>query len=131
MGDAQRVRAFGLWLAGLAIGIKVILAAFAAAPWHMPPAFAEDGSFKQVICLGSGFLVVDQNGETLPQTPALPLCPLCVNAAPLVLAEDPKLSLSLLVFALILVALTGLDRPRSTEPAPAHFSSRAPPHCIP
>ncbi len=131
MVEAQRVRSFGLWLAGFAIGVKVILAAFAAAPWHMSEAFLDGSPFTQIICTGSGFLVIDENGETLPQSTTLPLCPLCINATPVVLADDPKLTLSLLIFAVVLAARTGLDRPRRAEPPPSGFSSRAPPRCSP
>lgn len=121
------MQAFGLWLAGLAIGVKVILAAFAASAWHMPQSFDPANPFMQIICTGSSFLVLDENGETIPDAPVLPLCPLCINAAPIILGAEPDLTARVILFILALALILGLDRPRQLQPVGSSFSSRAPP----
>ena len=130
MGLWCEVRAVGLWWAGLAIGFKVILAAFAAAPWHLQMNGILADLPPLVICSGSGFLVDDWDEEGEPPPVKLPLCPLCVAAAFVALAEDPNLPLSLFFFAILLASLAGLDRPRKERPVPSGFSSRAPPPAL-
>ncbi|MEO1193865.1 MAG: hypothetical protein AAFY02_19070 [Pseudomonadota bacterium] len=115
--------------------MKVILAAFASSPLHMTAAvegLSGEGAgsalvFTQIICTGSGFLVIEEdlNGET--KTTTLGHCPLCVAAAALVLGNETLIFLSLVAFITLLSARLGLDRPRKTAPPPASFRSRAPP----
>ncbi|GAB5470878.1 MAG: hypothetical protein Kilf2KO_39080 [Rhodospirillales bacterium] len=129
----RRLHALGLWFAGLAIGIKVVLAAFAAAPLHQPsfqPAnlFADGTTgFVQIICTGSGFLMFEESESGETKITNLSHCPLCVAAATLLLGSSELTLLGLLAFIALLTALTGVDRPRKIAPRLAGFRSRAPP----
>ncbi len=127
MTRAEALHGVGLWLAGLAIGIKVILAGFAASPWNLPLEPGEDGLFPQIICTGSGFLVVQEGDDGEPQAITLAICPFYTMAASVILAEDPVLPLSLFFFTIVLAALAGLDRPRKIPPPTASFLGRGPP----
>ena len=127
MGKWQTLHAIGLWLAGLAIGIKVILVAFSAAPWHMPKSDADGNLIPQIICTGSGFLIFEGEGDGEPEPVNLSFCPLCIAAATVTLANEVPLPIGLLAFAILLAVLMGLDRPRKENPVPSSFSSRAPP----
>ncbi len=131
MAEAGRLHGIGLWLAGLAIGTKVILAAFAAAPWDPPTGSDGDGVATQVICTGSGFLIVVEDADGEKRTLNLSVCPFYTLTASVVLAAEPELPLTLFFFTILLAALAGLDRPRRDRPQVAGFLSRAPPYRSP
>jgi len=123
MRSARSTHAFALWLASLAIGIKVVLAAFVL----MPPPADDLGFGQQVICTGGGFLVIDGEGDAEGQTVSFGHCPLCLAAALLLFAEEQPQLLAILFFAVALAFPLGLHRPKAARPPVLGFASRAPP----
>lgn len=127
MRQGSPYRALGLWLAGLAVGFKVILAAFAAAP--TPALGSAEGAFPgtQVICTGSGFLILETDAAGETKASSLGHCPLCLAAALLLFAEAPPALLALLLFAVALTFRIGSYRPKRQRPPSLGFFGRAPP----
>ncbi len=127
MRASTGLSAIGIWLAGLAIGVKVILGAFAAAPLSAGNETAYAGFGWQSICAGSGFDALD--GEKTGNGAALTLtfCPWCLVGGAALPALDPPTLSGLLFFALLLAFPIGVDHLRREGPPPVGFASRAPP----
>ncbi len=127
MRASPRLSAIGLWFAGLAIGAKVVLGAFATAPLPTDGNTAYVGFGWQSFCSGSAFSGLESEQPGGGAALGLAVCPWCLVGGPALPALDPPSFLGVILFLLLLAFPIGVDRPRHQAPPAVGFASRAPP----